>query len=87
MPTARRRLESKDIPQADSLENVRRIVDAVVDGLRTKAEVSEESVGLGEYGKVLTVLVSSSIGQEDDPDVEEEDDDSVIERWTPRFHR
>lgn len=43
MPTARRRLESKDIPQADSLENVRRIVDAVVDGLRTKAEVSERT--------------------------------------------
>jgi hypothetical protein len=43
MPTARRRLESKDIPQADSLENVRRIVDAVVDGLKTKAEVSERT--------------------------------------------
>ena len=43
MPTARRRLESKDIPQADSLENVRRIVDSVVDGLRTKAEVSERT--------------------------------------------
>lgn len=43
MPTARRRLESKDIPQADSLENVRRIVDAVVDSLRTKAEVSERT--------------------------------------------
>jgi hypothetical protein len=56
-------------------------------GGTTKAEISEESIGLGQYGKVLTVLVSSSIGQEDDPDVEEEDDDSVIERWTPRFHR
>jgi hypothetical protein len=43
MPTARRRLESKDIPQADSLENVRRIIDAVADGAKTKAEVSERT--------------------------------------------
>jgi Zn-dependent peptidase ImmA (M78 family) len=56
-------------------------------GGMTRAEISEESIGLGQYGKVLTVLVSSKIGQDDEPDEEEEDDDSVIERWTPRFHR
>jgi hypothetical protein len=43
MPTARRRLESKDIPQADSLENVRRIIDAVADGSKTKADVSDRT--------------------------------------------
>lgn len=52
----------------------------------TKAEISEESVGLGSCGKVLTVLVSQSIGQEPDPD-EDEDEDEMVERWTPRFHR
>lgn len=56
-------------------------------GGTTKAEVSEESVGLGAYGKVLTVLVSPSIGQEEDPEEDEESDDDVIERWTPRFRR
>ena len=56
-------------------------------GGTTKAEVSEESIGLGAYGKVLTVLVSSSIGQEEDPDEDEESDENVIERWTPRFRR
>jgi IrrE N-terminal-like domain len=55
-------------------------------GGMTSAEVSEESMGLGNYGKVLTVLVSSSIGQESDPD-DEDDDEEVIERWTPRFRR
>ena len=55
-------------------------------GGMTRAEVSEESVGLGNYGKVLTVLVSSSVGQERDPD-DEDDDEEVIERWTPRFRR
>jgi hypothetical protein len=43
MPNARRRLESKDIPQADSLENVRRIIDAVADGAKTKADVAERT--------------------------------------------
>jgi len=56
-------------------------------GGTTKAEVSEESIGLGAYGKVLTVLVSSSIGQGDDPDEDEESDEDVVERWTPRFRR
>lgn len=55
-------------------------------GGTTKAEVKEESIGLGVYGKVLTVLVSDSIGQEHDPDDEAEEDE-VVERWTPRFRR
>lgn len=52
----------------------------------TRVAVSEEAVGLGRYGKVLTVLVSSTIGQDDDPD-DDEDDDELIESWTPRFRR
>jgi Zn-dependent peptidase ImmA (M78 family) len=54
-------------------------------GGATRASISEESVGLGQYGKVLTVLVSSTTGQDDEPD--EEDDEDLIERWTPRFRR
>ena len=56
-------------------------------GGTTRADISEESVGLGTYGKVLTVLVSSTIGCEDNEDDHEEDEESVIERWTPRFRR
>lgn len=55
-------------------------------GGMTKAEISEESVGLGQYGKVLTVLVSSKIGQDNEPD-EDQDEEDLIERWTPRFRR
>jgi Zn-dependent peptidase ImmA (M78 family) len=55
-------------------------------GGATRAAVSEESVGLGRYGKVLTVLSSDSIGQDDDLDGED-DEDSLIESWTPRFRR
>lgn len=67
-----------------------RIVDAVDMrdwlGGTTRAEVSEEAIGLGQYGKVLTILASSTIGQEYEPD-ENEDDEDMIERWTPRFRR
>lgn len=48
--------------------------------------VTEEVVGLGRYGKTLTVLSSSKIGQEafaDDGD----DDEDLAEGWTPRFRR
>lgn len=54
----------------------------------TKTEASEESVGLGRYGKVLTVLSSTSIGQEDEPDeFDDEAEDKLIERWTPHFRK
>jgi Zn-dependent peptidase ImmA (M78 family) len=47
--------------------------------------VSEESIGLGNYGKVLTVLVADKLNEIEDPDDDEESDDDVMERWTPRF--
>jgi hypothetical protein len=47
------------------------------------APVTEASVGLGQYGKVLTVLVSTSIGPADEPDEDEEEED-LVERWNPR---
>jgi hypothetical protein len=51
-----------------------------------RAPVTEASVGLGQYGKVLTVLVSTSIGPADEPDEDEKEED-LVERWTPRFRR
>jgi hypothetical protein len=50
----------------------------------TMATVSEETVGLGGYGKVLTVLSSDEIGREDELG-EEGDEDALVEIWTPRF--
>jgi hypothetical protein len=51
------------------------------------AMVTEEVVGLGRYGKTLTVLASPTIGQEDDGGDDDDDDDELAERWTPRFRR
>lgn len=55
-------------------------------GGKRSSIVTEEVVGLGGYGKTLTVLSSLKIGHEtyaDDGDVE----DDLIERWTPRFRK
>lgn len=50
----------------------------------TSRKVVEESIGLGAYGKVLTVLSSRSIGR-DDGDDDETEEEALIESWTPRF--
>ena len=50
------------------------------------AIVTEEVIGLGRYGKTLTVLSSELIGQETAAD-EDEDEEDMVERWTPRFRR
>lgn len=52
----------------------------------TRETVKEESLGLGAYGKVLTILTSTRIGQELEPD-EEDEQQELVESWTPRFKR
>ncbi len=51
------------------------------------ARITEEVVGLGRYGKTLTVLSSEVIGQEL-PELDDEAEDSDLrEKWTPRFRK
>jgi len=48
-----------------------------------EAEVYEEAIGLGPYGKTLTVLTIDNL-----PDAEElEEEEDLEELWTPRFKR
>ena len=63
---------------ADRAENEIDVIDWL--GGTRSSMITEEVIGLGNYGKTLTVLSSSSIGQEDDS----EDDEA--ERM-PKFHR
>ncbi|MCG7988403.1 MAG: ImmA/IrrE family metallo-endopeptidase [Candidatus Thiodiazotropha weberae] len=52
-------------------------------GGRIDGELYEEVIGLGEYGKTLTVLTGADL-----PDVEEiEEEHELEESWTPRFRR
>jgi hypothetical protein len=54
-------------------------------GGKRSAIVAEVVLGLGRYGKTLTVLSSESIGQEDD---EEDGEEDTFDRWnSPRFKR
>nr|VFK19360.1 MAG: protein of unknown function (DUF955) [Candidatus Kentron sp. LFY] len=60
--------------------------DAEVDlmdwlGGRKSVMVAEEVIGLGGYGKTLTILSSEQLGQGNDNDEEE-----LVENWKPRFH-
>lgn len=52
-------------------------------GGKRRIEISEDVVGLGRYGKTLTVLYDIDLPEPED----EEDEDSLIESWTPRFKR
>jgi hypothetical protein len=54
-------------------------------GGETCRPVLEESLGLGTYGKVLTVLSSPSIGREDEDDDDEAEEERLVDSWTPRF--
>jgi IrrE N-terminal-like domain len=46
-------------------------------------EINEDVIGLGKYGKTLTVLYDINI-----PDAEEEEEEAaLIESWTPKFRR
>ncbi|MCW3847389.1 hypothetical protein OF829_09055 [Sphingomonas sp. LB-2] len=75
-------------------DNVRMGRSEVGDGLLNRwldgeqtYRITEEVVGLGGYGRTLTVLTCSSLSvrPEDQPD--EDDEEALIESWTPRFKR
>ena len=48
---------------------------------------TEEVIGLGGYGKTLTVLTCPSLVDETYQEDEGEDEEDLIDRWTPRFRR
>lgn len=49
--------------------------------------VVEEVIGLGNYGKTLTILSSSSLGMDDEREDDDEDEERLGESWTPRFRK
>jgi hypothetical protein len=51
------------------------------------ARATEQVVGLGKYGKTLTVLTCPSVQDETYQEDDGDDDEGLTERWTPRFHR
>jgi hypothetical protein len=48
--------------------------------------VEEEIVGLGQYGRTLTILTCKQLANEADSITDDdESEEAMIERWTPRF--
>jgi len=47
----------------------------------------EEVVGLGSYGRVLTVLTCPDLLDEGFTEEDEDSDEALEESWTPRFQR
>lgn len=52
-------------------------------GGRRSIEINEDVVGLGSYGRTLTILYGIDLPEPE----EEEDEAALIESWTPRFRR
>lgn len=52
-------------------------------GGHRRIEISEDVVGLGRYGKTLTVLYDIELQEPE----EEDEEAALIESWTPRFRR
>lgn len=48
---------------------------------------TEEVVGLGQYGRTLTILSCEDLSLEGEIDEPEDDEQALIESWTPKFHR
>ncbi|MCZ6656161.1 MAG: hypothetical protein O7C67_02600 [Gammaproteobacteria bacterium] len=48
-----------------------------------EADLYEEVIGLGSYGRSLSVLTIDNLP--DDEEIDEEDE--LLESWTPRFRR
>ena len=75
----------------ENVRKARRVVststlDTWFDG-GSSVELNEEVVGLGEYGKTLTVLWADSLPDPDEPEEREEEDDENLlpsQRWRER---
>jgi hypothetical protein len=49
--------------------------------------VTEEVVGLGSYGRTLTVLTCKTLSMRIEAVEEDDDEETLVESWTPRFRR
>jgi hypothetical protein len=49
--------------------------------------ITEEVVGLGQYGRTLTILTCKSLSMRSELDLDDDDEEALIESWTPRFRK
>jgi len=89
------------VPQGTVTAKLNANARRVADGERDEADIdvmdwlggnrsvraNEQVVGLGNYGKTLTMITCPSVQDETYGDDDEEDEEDLAARWTPRFHR
>lgn len=73
--------DSNNVTKAMRLEETARLQQWF--GGDRQLEISEDVVGLGRYGKTLTVLYDIDLLEPE----EEDDEAAMVESWTPRFKR
>ena len=83
--TAKFNADPGRVMNADRIESDIDIMDWL--GGARSVEAVEEVIGLGSYGKTLTVLTCPSLLNETHQDEDEDEDAYLEERWTPRFRR
>ncbi len=83
--TARLNANSQSIANGDRAEDEIDIIDWL--GGTRSVKATEQVIGLGNYGKALTVLTCPSVQDETYKDDDGDDDEDLAERWTPRFRK
>jgi IrrE N-terminal-like domain len=87
------------VPKGTATAQLNTSPDRVAGGDRVEAEIdlidwlggarsaiaTEQAVGLGGYGKTLTVLTCASVQDETYQEDEGDDEEDLADRWTPRF--
>ena len=77
--------DSGRVANADRTEADIDIMDWL--GVHRSIEATEDVIGLGSYGKTLTVLTCPLLVDETYQDEDEDEDAGLEERWTPRFRK
>lgn len=77
-PTFAFNKDGENVRRAVRIEDASNLQDWF--GGRRSIEISEDVVGLGRYGKTLTVLYNIELPDEDE-------EAALVESWTPRFRR
>lgn len=83
--TARLNANSQSVANGDRVEDEIDILDWL--GGTRSAKATEQVIGLGNYGKTLTVLSCPSVQDDTYKDDGGDDEEDLTERWTPRFRK
>ena len=83
--TSRLNADPSLVARADRVEADIDIMDWL--GGSRSVRGTEEVIGLGSYGKTLTVLTCPSLVDETYQEDKGDEEENLVESWTPRFHR